>query len=71
MDVTAVTDGIVVQMPVDEVNTARFNPPRRTTEKEVRELAETVKAHGIISPLTMSIDDNCLADGHRRGLAVR
>lgn len=61
----------VVQMAVEEVNTAHFNPPHRTTEKEVRDLAATIAQHGIIYPLTMSIEDKCLADGHRRLAAAK
>lgn len=61
----------VVQMAVEDVNAAHFNPPHRVTDKEVRELADTIRTHGIISALTMSIDDNCLADGHRRLAAAK
>jgi len=71
MDETTITECVVVQMPVDAVNTAHFNPPHRTTDKEVRELAATIVTHGIIYPLTMSVDDNCLADGHRRLAAAK
>lgn len=66
-----VTECIVVQMAVEDVNAAKFNPPHRTAEKEVRDLAATIAEHGIISPLTMSVEDQCLADGHRRLAAAK
>ena len=61
----------VVQVAVEDVNMAHFNPPHRATEKEVRDLARTIAEHGIIYPLTMSIEDQCLADGHRRLAAAK
>jgi len=63
--------GQIVYMPVDAINTAGFNPPDRTNPRSLRQLAASIAERGILQPLVMSIDDNCLADGHRRLAAAK
>ena len=73
MDATAVTECVVVQMPVDAIDAAHFNPPDRVNENspKLRDLAALISQYGVLAPLHMSITDNCLADGHRRLAAAK
>lgn len=64
----------VIEVPVDLIATNPFQPRRRMDESAIAELAESIKAHGIIQPIVVRPADNGryeLVAGERRLQAAR
>lgn len=49
----------------DMLNFAAYNPPLRTSEKQLKQLKESIKLNGILAPVLIDSKNNII-DGHRR-----
>lgn len=64
----------VVQVPVSDLRASEYNP-RKMTEKEADDLAESIRSFGLVEPLVVNAypgRENVLVGGHQRlNIAVR
>lgn len=52
------SSGQIVELEVDKIESNRHNPRKYFDEEKLKELSESIKAHGIIQPLVVVADDN-------------
>src|SRR5690349_20414067 len=60
-----VTEKKITTVNVDEITPAAFNPPKRTSAMDIRELKQSIEEVGLVYPLVVDEHLN-LIDGHRR-----
>lgn len=65
-----VTDKKIVFVDVDKITPAAFNPPKRTSTTDIRELKESIEEVGLVYPLVVDEHYN-LIDGHRRLTCIK
>lgn len=46
-------DGTVAQVPVEEIEPNPFQPRRQFSEEQLQELADSIRAHGVLEPLVV------------------
>jgi ParB family chromosome partitioning protein len=66
--------GTVISLPVEQIEPNPFQPRSTLDEGSLKELAESIKQHGVIQPITvrkMSYDRYQLISGERRWRAAR
>lgn len=53
VDASPVSSSNVLEIPIDYIETNPFQPRNRFTEETIKELADSIKVHGIIQPITV------------------
>src|SRR5687767_2337625 len=68
-DLNAQSGGIIINIPLDQIEVNPFQPRTTFEEESLNELAESIKTHGVIQPITArKIENNKyqLIAGERR-----
>ncbi len=56
---------------IEDIRTAGFNPPMRTSRENLEDLIESIKLHGFLPYPLLIGNDGFLGDGHRRRAAAQ